>query len=79
MNLDFPVSELAYFDSAESAWIAPEGEYEIMILDNADWRNSKVGGKTITLTKGYRKDVRRALEPADGRLFIGESSVCPKI
>lgn len=79
VNLDFPVSELAYFDSAESAWIAPEGEYEIMILDNADWRNSKVGGKTITLTKGYRKDVRRALEPADGRLFIGESSVCPKI
>lgn len=72
VNFDFPVSELAYFDSAESAWIAPVEKYSIMILDNADWKRSAVAEKTIELKKEYRKDVRRALEPEDGRLYIGE-------
>ena len=72
VNLDFPVSELAYFDSAESAWIAPAEKYSIMILDNADWKHSAVAEKTIELKKEYRRDVRRALEPEDGRLYIGE-------
>ena len=72
VNLDFPVSELAYFDSAESAWIAPAQTYSIMLLDNADSKHATVAEKTIELKKEYRKDVTRALEPENGKLYIGE-------
>ena len=71
VNLDFPISELAYFDSAESAWIAPEGKYEVMILNNAGG-HALVDGAVFTLRKEYRSAVNRALEPEDGKLFIGE-------
>lgn len=59
--LSFPVRELASFNSEQSAWIAPAGDYKLFLCKDAC---TVIDSVSVQLDKEFRQDVSRSLETA---------------
>ena len=59
--LSFPVRELASFNSEQSAWIAPAGDYKLFLCKDAC---TVIDSVSVHLDKDFRQDVSRSLETA---------------